>query len=237
MRAYILSAILLFSSVVAASMPRQDDARRFLDAKLVPAEARAVSDFVPKGWKIETNEGEVTGDLNKDGMADKVVRLVEDMPVEGADGVYNMRYRALVILFARPGGGYARASVAAKLLSCTMCAGMLGDPEGGNVQIEIKNGVLYANQLSGSREATDHTQSFRYDAALKRFVFIGEDINDYDRITLDSTSVSTNYLTGVRITKKMRALKEGRDPVLVSNKTTRVPVRKRFIEDVDYERQ
>jgi hypothetical protein len=218
-------------------MPRQDDARRFLDAKLVPAEARAVSDFVPKGWKVETSEGEVTGDLNKDGMADKVVRLVEDMPIEGADGTYNMRYRALVILFARPGGGYARASVAAKLLSCTLCAGMLGDPEGGNVQIEIKNGVLSVNQLSGSREATDHTRSFRYNAALKRFVLIGEDISDYDRITLESTSVSTNYLTGVRITKKMRALKEGRDPVPVSNKRTRVPFKKRFIEDVDYERQ
>ena len=218
-------------------MPRQDDERRFLDTKLVPAEGQAVSDFVPKGWKVETSEGEVTGDLNKDGAPDKVLRLVEDMPVEGADGTLNARYRALVILFARPGGGYARAAVATKLLSCTLCAGMLGDPDGGNVQIEIKKGVLNVNQLSGAREATDLTQHFRYDAALRRFVLIGEDVNDYDRLTLASTSVSTNNLTGVRITKKMKPLKEGRDPVLVSNKTTRVPVRSRFIEDVDYESQ
>ena len=218
-------------------MPQQDDERRFLDTKLVPAEGQAVSDFVPKGWKVETSEGEVTGDLNKDGAPDKVLRLVEDMPVEGADGTLNARYRALVILFARPGGGYARAAVATKLLSCTLCAGMLGDPDGGNVQIEIKKGVLNVNQLSGAREARDLTQHFRYDAALRRFVLIGEDVNDYDRLTLASTSVSTNNLTGVRITKKMKPLKEGRDPVLVSNKTTRVPVRSRFIEDVDYETQ
>lgn len=241
MRAIILSLTVLLSYSNAAARlktPRQDDdERRFLDVKLVPAEGRAASDFVPKGWRIETKEGEVTGDLNKDGMPDKVLRLVEDMPTERADGVYNTRYRALVILLARAGGGFARAAVATKVLSCTLCAGMLGDPEGGNVQVEIKSGALHVNQLSGSREARDMTQHFRYDAALRRFVLIGEDIHDYDRITLASTDVSTNYLTGVRVTKKSRVIKKGKDPVTVSNKRTRVPVKSRFIEDVDYERQ
>lgn len=240
MRAFILSLSLLLSSsaVVATTAPRQDDERRFLDTKLVPAEAGSVSDFVPKGWKIETDEGEVTGDLNKDGVPDKVLRLVEDMPIEAADGTYNTRHRALVILFARPGGGgFARAAVATKLLGCTLCAGMLGDPYGANVVIEIKKGVLDVNQLSGAREASELTQHFRYDAALKRFVLIGEDLEYYDRLTLAGTEMSTNYLTGVRFTKKTRSVGEGKDPVVVSNKTTRVPIKSRFIEDVDYERQ
>ncbi|MBC7930996.1 MAG: hypothetical protein H7Z38_10585 [Rubrivivax sp.] len=240
MRAFILSLTLLlcFSSDAARTTTRQDNERRFLDTKLVPAEGVVVSDFVPKGWKVETDEGEVTGDLNKDGAPDKVLRLVEDMPIEGADGTYNTRYRALVILFARPGGvGFARAAVATKLLGCTLCAGMLGDPYGGNVVIEIKKGVLDVNQLSGAREASELAQHFRYDAALKRFVLIGEDTEYYDRLTLAGTQMSTNYLTGVRITKKTKSVGEGKDPAIVSNKTTRVPIKSRFIEDVDYERQ
>ena len=239
MRAFILSAILLFCSIATASAPRQDDERRFLDVKLVPAEGREVSDFVPKGWKIElADEGELTADLDKDGTLDKVLRLVEDMPIEGKDGTYNTRYRALVILFARPGGaGYARAAVATKLLGCTLCAGMLGDPEGGNVQVEIKNRVLIVKQLSGSREASDLTQRFRYDAALKRFVLIGEDLDYYDRLTLAGTKESTIYLTGVKVKEVSKQKGNDGDSVVVSKKTSRVAAARRFIEDVDYERQ
>src|ERR1700750_34472 len=104
MRVLILSAVILLcnASALAASHARQgdDDKPRYLDAKLVPAEGRAVKEFVPRGWKLEGGESEITGDLNKDGLADKVLRLVEDMPVERPDGVYNTRYRALVILLA-----------------------------------------------------------------------------------------------------------------------------------------
>src|SRR3712207_3551374 len=126
MRAIILSLTLTLSQAAAhAAAARQDeeDAPRYLDAKLVPAEGRAAAEFVPRGWKLEGAEGEVTGDLNEDGKPDKVLRLVEDMPVERPDGVYNTRYRALVILLARPGGGFRRAAVATRLLGCTLCAG------------------------------------------------------------------------------------------------------------------
>src|SRR2546423_14675362 len=120
-RALILFVTLLlsFAYAAAASAARQDDVRRFLDVKLVPSEGRSVSDFVPKGWKIEGDEGEINGDLNRDGVPDKVLRLVEDLPVEASDGTYNTRYRALVILFGQAGGGLRRASVATKLLGCT----------------------------------------------------------------------------------------------------------------------
>ncbi|HEX3558891.1 MAG TPA: hypothetical protein VHU19_06795 [Pyrinomonadaceae bacterium] len=242
MRAFILSAALLSaalpltSAAASASAPRQDEERRFLDPKLVPAAGSAAKDFVPRGWKIEGDEGETTGDLNKDGVPDKVLRLVEDIALEGKDGTYNTRYRALVILFGQTGDGFKRAAVATKLLSCTLCAGALGDPEGGNIQVEIKNGVLNVNQLSGSREATDLTQRFRYDPASTRFLLIGQDVNEYDRLEGGGTSESTNYLTGLRVTKKTKATREGLDPSVVSNQTTRVPVQHRFIEDVDYEK-
>jgi hypothetical protein len=236
-RAFLLSLTLLLPLAPhALSAARQDDVPRFLDVKLLPAEASTTKEFVPKGWKLEGDEAEVTGDLNKDGLPDKVLRLVEDMPVEGKDGVYNNRYRALVILFARGDGGFKRAAVATKLLGCSMCAGVLGDPEGGNIQIEIKNGVLNVNQLSGSREATDLTQRFRYDAATGRFLLIGQDVNEYDRAEGGGTSTSTNYLTGVRITKKTKPTRSGNDSV-ISSTTQRVPTTRRFIEDVDYNNQ
>ena len=233
MRTFILSAIILLTASGAAA--RQDEPRRFLDANLVPAEGAKPSDFVPRGWKAETDEGVVTGDLNRDGAADAVLRLVEDMPVEGADGTYNTRYRALVVLLAKPGGGYTRAAVATKLLGCSLCFGVLGDPEGGNIQVEIEKGVLNVSQLSGSREARDHTLRFRHDAATGRFLLIGEELSEWDRLTTNGMSVSTNYLTGVRVTKTGRTLKGGRESS--TSKTTRVPRASRFIEDVDYEKQ
>ena len=48
--------------------------------------------------------------------------------------------------------------------------------------------------------------------------------------------VSTNYLTGLQVEKRSKITKRGRDPVVVSNKTTRVKPARLFIEDVDYEK-
>jgi hypothetical protein len=240
MRALILSATLILLLCHAAAFgatARQDadEAPRYLDAKLVPSEGRAVADFVPRGWKLEGDEGELTGDLNRDGLPDKVLRLVEDIAVERPDGVYNTRYHALVVLLAQKSGGLKRAAVATRILGCTLCAGALGDPEGGNITLEIKNGVLNVQQLSGAREATDLTQRFRYDPASARFALIGQDIETYDRAEGNSESVSTNDLTGLRVSKRTEIRKRGADPVVVSNKTTHVKPARRFIEDVDYE--
>lgn len=236
MRALILSLTLLhLPHAPAPPAARQDeDAPRYLDAKLVPAEGRSSKDFVPRGWKLEGEYGETAGDLNRDGAPDKVLRLVEDVPVERPDGVYNTRYRALVVLLGQPGGGFRRAAVATRLLGCSLCAGALGDPEGGNIQVEIKGGVLSVNQSSGAREATDLTQLFRYDAASGRFALIGQDVVTFDRLEGGTESVSTNYLTGARISKKTRRTKRGDDAV-VYNRRTRVGTARRFIEDVDYE--
>jgi hypothetical protein len=231
----LITLLLLLHALSAGATAlafRQDGARRFLSPQLVPAEGRTAADFMPRGW---VNEEEVTGDLNGDGLPDVARRIIEDLPVE-IDGVWNERYRALVVLFGKKGGGFERAAVASKLLSCSTCAGMLGDPAGGNLSLEIKNGVLNVSQLSGSREATDLTQRFRYDSRLKRFLLIGEDIETHDRILGHSQSESSNYLTGVRITKKHRVLRKNGDPVLVSTATKKIAATRRFIEDVDYER-
>ncbi|HEX8188641.1 MAG TPA: MMPL family transporter, partial [Pyrinomonadaceae bacterium] len=152
-----------------------------------------------------------------------------------AVGAAEITSRALVVLLAKPGGGYGRAAVAAKLLGCTGCHGVLGDPAGGNIQVEIKNGVLNVNQLSGSREATDLTLRFRHDPATGRFQLVGEERSDYDRAAGGGTGTSTNYLTGVRVAKTTTVGRGGREST--TSRTTRVPRTRRFIEDVDYENQ
>ena len=228
MLAFIASIFLTLSAFAS-----QDEPRRFLDPQAVPAEGRAPEDFVPRGWKLE---GEVViADLNRDGSPDAVLRVVEDLPAENKEGTVNTRHRALVVLFARPSGGYERAAVAAKLLYCSTCGGMLSDPSGASTAVEIKSGVLVVTQFSGSREATDFTQRFRYDPASRRFRLIGEDSNTYDRLTGESDKVSTNLLTGLRVTESYKIKRKGGEPVLVSSKRERVRAPKRFIEEVDYE--
>lgn len=232
MKALVLAATLL---VTLSGAARQDEERRYLDPQLVPAEGQSARDFVPKGWKVETDTGVTSGDLNKDGAADAALRLIEDLPVESADGTLNTRYRALVILLAKPGGGFTRAAVATKLLGCSLCYGALGDQEGGNIQIAVKNNVLDVSQLSGSREARDLTLRFRHDAATGRFQLIGAELSQWDRLAADGMSISTNYLTGVRVTKSAGPTRRGRESTLT--KSTRVPRTRRFIEDIDYEKQ
>lgn len=228
MLAFIASIFLTLSAFAS-----QDEPRRFLDPQAVPAEGRAPEEFVPRGWKLE---GEVVnGDLNRDGSPDAVLRVAEDLPMENKEGIINTRYRALVILLARPSGGYERAAVGARLLYCSTCGGMLSDPSGASTAVEIKSGVLVVTQLSGAREATDFTQRFRYDPAARRFQLIGEDSHTYDRLTGESAKVSTNLLTGLRVNESYKIKTKGGEPVLVSSRRERVAAPRRFIEDVDYE--
>ncbi|MGB8507734.1 MAG: hypothetical protein WCD76_04970 [Pyrinomonadaceae bacterium] len=222
----------LFVLLLPPHAARRQDGRRFLDVKLIPSAGKTLKDFVPRGWVIEE---QANGDLNGDGAADAALRLIEDLPQAAADGAWNERFRALVVLLKKPDGTFERAGVATRLLYCSTCAGMLSDPDGGNLSVAIKNGILNVYQLSGAREATDLTQRFRYDTRLKRFVLIGEDREVYDRPDGDGTTVSTNYLTGVRKSKTTKLFKEGQEPRVVSNKTARIPVSRRFIEDIDYE--
>ena len=208
--------------------------RRFLDPKKVPAEGPSSTSFMAPGWKIESFS---YGDLNGDAREDVVLRLVENLPFENEEGAWNDRHRALVIIFKRADGSFERAAVATRLIYCSTCAGALGDQEGANISVEIKGGVLNVSQMSGSRWATDHTWRFRYDAKAGRFALIGEDVETSDRAAGGGTSTSTNYLTGLRVTKKTAVLKEGQEPRVVSTRRTRLKPSRRFIEDVDYEEQ
>lgn len=193
-----------------------------IDKSKVPAEADNISRFVPPGWKIEE---QVAGDLNGDAVPDYVLKLVEDNPATDSGGVATERQRALVIVL-QAGSKLARAAVSDKLLQCTRCGGAFYGVSESPANIQIEKGSIVVDQDHGSRNLTNTTYRFRFDAATKKFILIGFDYADADRLTANVVSESTNYLTGVRITTRGKGDRDIKRRTVIAKK-------KNSIEDVD----
>jgi hypothetical protein len=91
--------------------------------------------------------------------------------------------------------------------------------------VKIEKGVIIVEQDHGSRDLTNTAYRFRYDADTQRFILIGFDFADTDRLTGKGVSESTNYLTGVRRVTRGKAIT-----------SSTISRQKIFIEDVDYEK-
>jgi hypothetical protein len=136
-----------------------------------------------------------------------------------------------MVLFREADGRLLRAGFSASLLLCTRCYGMLGG-EDGNVSITIEKGVLIVNQLWGSRDAVDQTHRFRYDDRPGRFLLIGQDIENRDRMSGHSTLESSNYLTGEQVTEKRTFTEEGTEEVVLSTTRKRIAKTRKFLEEM-----
>jgi len=221
MRDEVMLVFLIFLLSFQAKSP--------IDAAKLPQMAESVSDFVPAGWTIEA---EMSGDLNRDFIPDLAVTLVEQMPANADQENPPERQRALLILLKTTDGKFNRAGLATKLLLCTRCGGAFYGVVETPVNVEIKNGVLIVKQEYGSRELTQETYRFRYEAESGRFLWIGADLRGYDRMTGEAQSESTNFLTGVKLTTRTRTNeKTGKDTV-VANQSQRVSRAKKYLEDV-----
>ncbi len=197
-----------------------------IDKSRIPAVAGNVNKFVPPGWKIEE---QVTGDLNGDGVPDYVLKLVEDKPAKDKDDIATERARALVIALARKDGQLTRAAVADKLLQCTHCGGAFYGVSESPANVKIEKGVIVVDQDHGARNLTNTYYRFRHDPNTQRFVLIGFDYADADRLTAQVVSESTNYLTGVRKVSRDKGKR-----TLTSS--TQIPKKKIFLDDLDYEK-
>lgn len=209
----------LFCVLCLSSWAFAQDDRTTIQKSLIPMSGKDTREFIPRGWKLEEQK---SSDLDGDGNADYVLKLIEDKPAKTSEDVANDRARALVVLMSDATGKLSRAAVADKLLQCTGCGGAFyGVVEApADVEVDAK-GVIVVSQDHGSREVSNTTYRFRYDAATKRFVLIGFDYVENDRATAKVTSESTNYLTGVRKT---------------NNRTSTIPKTRIFLDDVDYEK-
>ena len=219
-------ALCLLSALSPVSSSAQEG-KTTIDVASIPAEAADARGFVPAGGKLE---GKVSGDLNGDSVPDHALKLVEDKPVpedETAGPVE--RQRALVIAFGKGDGRLVRAAVAGNLLQCTSCGGAFYGVVEAPADVSIKNGVLIVKQEHGSRTVTQTTFRFRYEPTTGKFALIGHDVINNDRLTGEVVSESTNYLTGVRLTKRIRP----RGRTVTSRK--RVPREKIYVEQVNHE--
>ena len=193
-----------------------------LDPARVPAEGRDTKQFVPSGWKIEE---QVAGDLNGDSLPDFALKLVEDKVEKNSEGDPTERGRALVIVLATADGKLKRAGVAEALLQCTRCGGAFYGVVEAPADVKIEKGTVVVNQEHGSRELSNITFRFRYDAATRRFILIGFDYATVDRLTANTVSESINYLTGVRVVQRGKGNRD------TTSRTT-VPKKKIFLENV-----
>lgn len=200
-----------------------------IDLSRLPQTAASVRDFVPAGWTVEA---EINGDLNGDSIPDLSVTLVEQMPADADKENPPELQRALLILLKTADGKFSRAGLATKLLLCTRCGGAFYGVVETPVNVEIKNGVLIVRQEYGSRELTQETYRFRYEAESGRFLWIGADLRGYDRMTGATQTESTNFLTGVKLTTASRANEKTGKDVVIANKSQRVSRAKKYLEDV-----
>ena len=224
----LCGACALLFGVPTATRARQEGAP--LNESQLPARASGVGEFVPAGWVIE---GQARGDLNNDALPDIALKLIQQKRAGGGEEVSD-RKRVLIVLLRERDGKLRRAAVAQKLLQCTACGGAFYGVVEAPAEVTINRGTIVVSQDGGSRNVVEQTLRFRHDAASGKFLLIGADVSDRDRLTAEVTTESTNYLTGRKITTSIKPAKRGRRDV---RKTTAQTIgRKRItIEEVDAE--
>jgi hypothetical protein len=216
----------LLAATLALSFPVFAQDAKPLSASKIPLRADAPVLFAPRGWKIEKT---ISGDLNRDKIADSALVLVENKPVKDASSDPTSRQRALVVVL-KEGKGYRRVGFNNSMLLGTRDGGALYGAVETPVNVAIKRGVLEINQDNGSREVTDMTYKFRLDRRTPRLYLIGLELSASDRLINGGRQESTNFLTGI---KKITLIKG--ETEVETTRTVRVSRKLRTLESVRVE--
>ena len=218
------SAVVIFLTAFPLSAFAQDS-KPVIDRSSLPESASGVKDFVPAGWKLEQD---IIGDLNQDGVTDHALKLMEKgKSVSGEDT--SDKNRALIIVFGGKDGKMTLSSVSNSILQCGTCGGAFYGVVDAPSNVTISKGVLVIQQDHGSRWTTDLTYRFRYDEQPSMFILIGFDYVSNDRAAGGTSTESTNYLTGKRITTVSKNSKS-------TTKTAVINKMRYSLEEVDTEK-
>lgn len=198
----LLSAALLLA---ASAIDAQELVVPDVATPQLPMHAGAVSDFVPRGWTIETR---FDGPVDSDGKPDVVLLLRDADPRnvlhnEGLGvGELDTNPRMLVVLAADLAGGFRRLAQSDTLIRRNDTP-TLEDAleEGGGISLTDRKLTVsvgfFANAGSWTMSTTRYT--FRWQDGCMRL--IGYDEQATQRNSGDITNTSVNLLTGSRTLK------------------------------------
>ncbi len=145
-----------------------------------PMTAEQLAPYLPDGANIETR---LDADLTGDGLRDLAVVAAND------------EVRVLKVMI-----GYADDTSMGFDPAGEMKMG--GSPLG-TASLRVKKGVLLVEDLDGGTTAIQSLYRFRFDPKQTKMRLIGDDVTLYSRTNAhDSTSISTNRLTGMQIVKR-----------------------------------
>ena len=167
--------------------------------KRTPFQSKNPEDFIPEGYALYKEEGqeEITGDLNKDGLKDRVL-IIKKTDKDGYgknqfDKIVDKNRRGIIVLFNK--GDYYE--LALKNYDC-----FSSENEDGGVYfppdlwIEIKKGNLHINYAHGRYGGWGYT--FRYQN--RDFELIGYE-ERYNRGPVPQEETSINFLTRKKLTR------------------------------------
>ncbi|MEO5911328.1 MAG: hypothetical protein ABIP95_10595 [Pelobium sp.] len=189
--------LLLFILIIVKTHSFAQDKNAF-----IPENGSTIKSFIPKGWKMIL---ETTGDLNKDGLADKVMVIENTDPknllVNDGLGMKNLNInpRLLFVLFKTNVNSYRLGVKNAGFIPSENDAEStcLADPlmqEGG---ISIEKGlhkISYQYWSScGSWSVTNKDYTFRFQN--EKFEWIGYDENSFHRSSGEMSNTSINFST------------------------------------------
>lgn len=123
-----LVALMSVSSTIAQET-------RHIDLNQVPPQGKAVQEFVPAGWTVETK---VDGDLNGDRIPDTVLKVIEAVPPETNEEASGEHARTLIVLLKQSSGQWQRIALTDRLLLCSICEGTFSSPNGENIKVTIR---------------------------------------------------------------------------------------------------
>ena len=170
----------------------------------LPTRADALPLFVPKGFTVEA---EIDVDFNKDGKADVAAVL------KGED-------ERFVVVAISEGKGLRRIGV-----------GEIEPYSLGEAHLSAPKGVLVIEDLTGGTTAISSLYRYRYEAATDRMRLIGDDVELYSRTNQhDSTKISSNRLTGDRVTT-ISKLTEAGDYRVMNPRRSKIKIEALYLEN------
>jgi hypothetical protein len=194
----------LFLSVLLTAAISSQAAERMQPAMMDDAQ---LAPYLPEGARMEVR---LDADITGDGLRD--LALV----------AYNDEVRVLKVMVAYASEvdmGYDPVGETAMEI----------DPLG-TASLSVKKGVLLVEDLSGGTTAIQSLYRYRFDSKARRMRLIGDDVTLYSRTNAhDSTSISTNRLTGAQVVKRSVVGKDGYTDQPAQKKT--VPAKPVYMED------